>query len=290
MILNRYRLFLILAWLSCCPLVAQISARLQETLPTASNTKTHPITAILGAFADEATILHAQISHQKEYVIQGVRFMTGILNGRPVVVAQTGVGKVNAAITTTLLLEHFQPRELIFTGIAGGVNPGLLPGDLVIGARVGYHDYGTLTPEGLKRRGTRNPFTLQLNPEYFSADSALVVLAQQAGNNLSLEKINTQEGPRAPSILTGVIVTGDVFVSSSEAVKALRQTTNADATEMEGAAVAQVCWQRGVPFLIIRSMSDKADNTAYADAETFYQVAARNSASLVTKLVGKLKK
>src|SRR5882762_9543436 len=138
------------------------------------------VTGILGAFGDETTLVLEQVQQKKEVVIQQIHFTQGLLRGRQVVVALSGIGKVNAAITTTLMLEHFHPSEIIFTGIAGAVDPDLSPGDLVIGTELAYHDYGWLLPDSLQRRPTRNPATLQENPFYFPCDTRLVQLAWQA--------------------------------------------------------------------------------------------------------------
>lgn len=246
------------------------------------------LTAILGAFPPELFLLQSKLEQKKDTVIQHIHFIQGVLNGRGVVLAQTGIGKVNAAITTTLLLENFQPRELVFTGIAGGINPSLSPGDLVVATQTAYHDYGTVTPDSMKRRPTRNPYTMQENPEFFLCDSGLVKTALAAGAVTLFEKIESKSGGRTPRIIPGIIVTGDVFVSSTAATQNLRKTLNADATEMEGAAVAQACWQQQVPFIIIRSLSDDAGNNASADVRSFYEIAARNSANLVIALMGKM--
>lgn len=243
------------------------------------------ITAIVGAFQDELTILQLQMQHKKEKIIQHVHFTEGVLNGRQVVIAQTGIGKVNAAIITTLLIAYFQPREVIFTGIAGGINPKLSPGDLVIGTTVAYHDYGTILANSMLLRPTRNPVSMKENPIYFSCDSNLITLALIASKNIKLEKINGLEGDYLPKIVSGVIVTGDVFVSSLPATQRLRSQMNAEATEMEGAAIGQTCWQQQVPFLVIRSLSDNANSNASADVKTFYQIAAKNSASLVLAIL-----
>jgi len=176
----------------------------------------------------------------------------------------------------------------VFTGIAGGVNPALAPGDLVVATQTTYHDYGTITPDSLKRRATRNPFTMQENPEFFVCDSGLVRAALSAGTSVSFEKIVTKSGIRTPRIISGTIVTGDVFVASLTATQNLRSRLQADATEMEGAAVAQTCWQQKTPFVIIRSLSDDAGNNASADVRSFYEIAARNSASLVFALMKKM--
>ena len=251
--------------------------------------KYKPVSGILGAFPEEIKFLLTQMQQKKQLVIQNVTFTQGILSGREVVVAQTGIGKVNASITSILMIEHFQPEEIIFTGIAGGVNLDLGPGDLVIGTRIAHHDFGTITADSLLRRPTRDPSTMIENPLYFKCDTILVRLATTAGKKTKLEPIKKEGKEQLPRIVTGTIVTGDVFISSSIATEQLRKKMNADATEMEGAAVAQVCWQQLVPFVIIRSVSDNAGNSAYTDIKNFYQSAARNSAHLVMEMV-KLKK
>jgi adenosylhomocysteine nucleosidase len=242
------------------------------------------ITAILGAFPAEVTLIHSLIKQPKELVFQGIHFTEGFLNGRHVVLAQTGMGKVNAAITTTLLLDHFQPREVLFSGIAGGTDPELSPGDLVIGTAVAHHDYGTITPDSMLRRSTRNPITLQENPIYFPCDKPLILLAEMVSKEVKFQSA----GKRAPKVTEGVIVTGDVFVSSLAATKQLHSKMKAEATEMEGAAVGQACWQQKVPFLVIRSLSDNASDNAHLDVAAFYKIAAENSANLVINIVGKL--
>jgi adenosylhomocysteine nucleosidase len=244
-------------------------------------------TGILGAFGAEVALIHSRIQNPKETTIQNIRFTEGILNGHNVVLAQTGMGKVNAAITTSLLLDHFKPAQILFTGIAGGVDPQLSPGDLVIGDKIAYHDYGTLTPDSMQRRPTQEPVNMFPNPLYFPSAPALVKLAQDVSSKLEFTRIGSAK--HAPKIVTGTIVTGDVFVSSTTATQQLWQKMHAEATEMEGAAVAQACWQQKVPFLVIRSLSDSASNNAHEDVAAFYQTAALNSATLVMAIVGQIK-
>ncbi|NIJ54780.1 5'-methylthioadenosine/adenosylhomocysteine nucleosidase [Dyadobacter arcticus] len=244
------------------------------------------ITGVLGAFPPELVLLQKKMENPKDTVISNVRFTKGKLNGRAVVLAQTGVGKVNAAITTTLMIQHFKPREIVFSGIAGGVDPALSPGDIVIGTQVGYHDFGALSDDGMKYWATKNPFTQKENPAFFSCDSALVQKAMAVSKGLKFTKVNRDEGNVAPAVKKGIIVTGDVFVSSEIVTKRLMKDLNAAATEMEGAAIAQACYLQNVPFLIIRSLSDKANHKAKADMDTFYEIAAENAATLVMAVVG----
>lgn len=270
--MNKILLLLSLAWLFAIR-------------PAPAQTTNAPVTAILGAYGEEITLLLQKVQDKKESVIARLHFVEGTLNGRRVVVALTGIGKVNAAITTTLMIEHFHPAELLFSGIAGGVDPALSPGDLVIGKRLAYHDYGILT-DSIRPDSTRNPASTQKNPLYFPSDDTLIRIAEKVSRGLSLER--PIEGKPMPRIVSGTIVTGDVFVSSRSATRRLWQNMQAEATDMEGAAVAQTCWQQGIPFIVIRCLSDAADSDAEKDIARFYRAAAHNAATLVAAIATEL--
>jgi adenosylhomocysteine nucleosidase len=243
------------------------------------------ITGILGAFDAEVEYLVSITTNKKEKIIQQIHFTEGEVNGKKVVIAQTGIGKVNAAVVTILMIEHFAPRELIFTGIAGGVNPDLSPGDIVIGSRVSYHDYGMLTADSLWRKPTKDPFMNKENPIFYKCDSSLVEKALKAAVNTRFGNMRASGGERHPRVIKGTIVTGDVFVASNRVVKELRKNLHADVTEMEGAAVAQTCYQWKQPFIVIRSLSDNADDLSAGDVKLFYKMAAQNSANLVVSML-----
>src|SRR5262249_25334961 len=155
-----------------------------------------------------------QLAGKKERTIQGVRFATGALKGRPVVVAHSGMGEVNAAMTATLIVDHFQPGHVLFTGIAGGVNPDLGPGDIVIGRPTTYHDYGEPPPKGFRPPQPVTPLTRKPTPLSFDADAGLLAEAEKASAGLDLAPVKTGKGVRAPRVVTGVIVTGNMFVAS----------------------------------------------------------------------------
>jgi adenosylhomocysteine nucleosidase len=116
----------------------------------------------------------------------------------------------------------------------------------------------------------------------------LVQTARRVSKQVAFFKINDHNGGHQPAVVAGIIVTGDVFVASTPATQKFRRQLGAEATEMEGAAIGQICWQQGVPFLVIRSLSDNASSNAASEVRTFYQVAANNSASLVMALVAAL--
>jgi len=250
--------------------------------------RSEPITAILGAFEREVTLLEDRLTEQQEHQIEGIRFVSGKLHERNVVVVWTGVGKVNAAMTTTLLIEHFKPEHIIFTGIAGAVNPQLRPGDIVIAEKTAHHDMGTVWPEGLFVKGVKNRLDGMENPVFFRADEKLVTCAQRAAERIDMKRIETVKGQRNPKIIKGVIVTGDSFIASTEKCAELRKKLNADAVEMEGAAVAQICYQRQIDHLVIRSISDSADEGAVTDKQMFYILAAKNSSDLVAEMISLL--
>ncbi len=245
--------------------------------------QSEPITALLGAFGPEVELVEKRLQNPTVVLKNGIRFVTGRLGKQQVVVALTGIGKTNAAMTTAFALAYFRPRQVIFTGIAGAVSPDLQPGDLVVGRETGYHDYRWTTFDSKPTNQTRNLLTNELNPSYFPGDSALLTLALRTAKASKLEPIPGL--PRPPIAVAGRIVTGDEFVNSEERVNQIRTDHQADATEMEGAAVAQVCYQQGIPCLVIRSLSDKANSSARADMRTFLAIAARNSAQLVVAMM-----
>ena len=261
-------------------LYSQPAASANESEPN-----TAPVTAILGAFDKEVTLLEDRLTDRQQRTIEGIRFTSGLLNGRHVVVAWTGVGKVNAAMTTTLLFEHFKPKHVIVTGIAGAVNPELRPGDIVIATKTAHHDMGTVWPEGLFFKGVKNRLDGLENPVFFPADEELLKVARRAVDHIKLKAIETVTDSKPPKIITGVVVTGDSFIASAGKCAELRKRLDADAVEMEGAAVAQMCYQRRIGCLVIRSMSDNADEGAVFDKQMFYLLAAGNSADFVAEMM-----
>jgi adenosylhomocysteine nucleosidase len=248
---------------------------------------TSPV-AILGAFDEEVEILEGQLVNPKAHTIEGIQFLTGTLNAQNVVIAKTGVGKVNAAMTATLITEHFHPNCVIFTGVAGGLNPDLQIGDIVIAQKTAQHDLGRLESVEIENTGVRNPINGRRNPVFFPADPGLLRITETALEGIELNPFQTPQGQRHPRIIRGTVVTGDVFVASDAKKTALHKNLGADAVEMEGAAVAQICWQHNVPCLVIRSLSDNAGANASEDFQKYYKIAARNSAAIVTRIVSEL--
>lgn len=245
------------------------------------------IVGVLGIDREVAPI-EARLQGSREVPVRGYVFRVGTLNGRQVVVGRSAAGKVNAAILATVLIGHFNPSALFFTGTAGAIDQSLRPGDIVIGTGLVQHDVGMLTPGGIQRRGVRNGVTGEMDPLVVPAPDRLLAAARQAVAGLTLPPIESAEGKRQPRIVEGVIVTGDVFVSSAPWRDEIRSSFGASAVEMEGAAMVQACRQFGVPCLVVRSITDRADGQAMTNYKQFIAAASENAAALVAAIVGRL--
>lgn len=233
--------------------------------------------AIMGALDQEIAILLDSMKSAKKVNRGGIDFYTGKLKGKKVVVLKAGVGKVNSSYSTAVLTENFNPSKLIFTGVAGGLHPEAMPGDIVVGERLVQYDFGQEDSTGFKVAPFRKLVGGMHDELYIDADSTLVAISLQVAEEIELVSISG----RAPKIFSGMIATGDVFVSSDKKAKFLYEEFEALATEMEGAAIAHICRTLGIPFVIIRSCSDNANNHARVNFNQFVGPASVNSARLV---------
>lgn len=266
-----WTLALVLACLSACVAQAPVAPRSGAI-------------GLIGITREIAPI-ESQIATPKVERIRSVAFTTGTIEGTRVVAARSGVGKVNAAMAATLLVDHFAPLAVIFSGTAGAIDPALRPGDVVIATAVGHHDFGLVTASGFVRGQTINEATAKLDPTLFPADPRLLAAARQAMAQATLMTLPSQDTGQKPSIHEGPIVTGDAFVASPTLRQDLRRIFNASAAEMEGAAVAQVCAQAGVPLLLIRSITDRADGEPSNSYLQNVDGASRNAAAVALATV-----
>ena len=244
-----------------------------------------PVIGILGAFGDEVKLLEDSLRSKSTISIEGIKFTEGWLQGKHVVIAYTGMGKVNAAMTTSLLISGFHPKSVLFTGIAGGISSDVKPGDIIVGERMVQHDLNYVYDDSLVSFPVQNPVNDSTDPLYFKADKRLLQLTQSVLSGIQLQKVNLGNIAVQPAIYFGTIATGDAFVASERVKKQLIHRFHADAVEMEGAAVAQVCYQLSVPFIVIRSISDSADHNANLDVDKFLHIAAVNASTLILHLL-----
>jgi adenosylhomocysteine nucleosidase len=213
----------------------------------------HPeeVKPLLGSLVAEET--QSRLRHE---------FHLGRLAGHSVVITTTGVGKVRAAARTQFLIDHFDITKLIFVGIAGAIDPQLKGGDIVVCRRALEHDFVAL---------------IESRPH--EADPQLVKLALKAGEKVGLsEKLHI-----------GTVLTGDQTIAQQSRKQQLWQTFGGDCVDMEGAAVAMVCRMNKVPFVIIRAISDLADESAASEVLQWIQEAIQSSSSLVLEMLRTLK-
>ena len=238
------------------------------TVPV-SQTSEQPI-GIISAMSSELQLLLDTATITRTDTIAGEKYYVGTLASKPIVLVKAGVGKILAASGATTLINEYGVDSIIFTGIAGGVADVTDVLDMVISTDLVVHDYGTITNDGFVWRA--NSGTVE---GFIPADPALIDAAYAA----SVAVVGSEH------TFKGNIATGDQFVSSEWYVKELQTRFNSYATEMEGASVALVAHRYGVPFVVIRSMSDKADGQAHETMADFGQRAADNSASIVVELL-----
>lgn len=227
---------------------------------------------IIGAMEQEVSILKQAIENCQTVTKAGCTFFSGQLNGVEVVLLQSGIGKVAAAIGTTILLDEYQPDVVINTGSAGGFDSSLNLGDVVISTEVRHHD-ADVTAFGYEMG------QMAQQPAAFLADDKLMNVAEQA-----LEQMEDKHAVR------GLICTGDAFVCTAERQAFIRtHFPSVIAVEMEASAIAQTCHQFNVPFVVVRAISDVADKESPMSFEEFLPLAAKSSSEMVFKMVELLK-
>jgi len=232
----------------------------------------------MSALADELGLLRAAMTDGHEADAGGHRFEVGTIGGRDVVVTSVGVGKVNAAMVATLAIDHFSPREVLFTGVAGGIDPVLGIGDVVVAEHVLHHDAGVFGPDGFEiYQSGHVPFFNPTDHLGYRPSLGLLDRVQSAATGLQLSPVLG----RLPNLVFGTVVTGDQFIQSEEERRRLFETFKAQATEMEGAAVAQVAEHFGVDYILIRAVSDRVGVDSAFDFARFLGDVSINSSNVV---------
>ena len=227
---------------------------------------------IIGAMEEEVKALKEAMDIQETIQKASMTFCRGVLCGKDVVVVRSGIGKVNAAICAQILADSFSVDKLIHTGIAGSLDARIDIGDMVISTDAVHHDMDATIfgdPAGQVPR---------MDTLAFPADPELVAKAKEAN-----EKANPQI-----HTFTGRVASGDQFISSNEVKERISKTFHALCTEMEGAGVAHAAYLNNISYVIIRAISDKADNSATMDYPEFERKAIAHSVALVKELLTNL--
>ncbi len=226
---------------------------------------------LIGAMNEEIELIYKRLENSKTTIKAGIQFHEGGFCGKRVVLCKSGVGKVNAAVCTQILIDHFAVDGIIFTGVAGALDPSLDIGDIVISTECVQHDMDA-TALGFARGVI--PFA---ETSVFVANPVLVQAAYESSCKLF-----------AGRTLKGRILSGDRFIADRDEVRKLHEELGGACTEMEGAAVAQVCAMNDVPFVVIRSMSDKADGSAHINFAEFTVRASEHSCRIVEQMMQNL--
>lgn len=229
------------------------------------------VIGLIGAMDEEIELLLQQLENKDTTVKAGVSYAAGTIHGKQVVVCKSGVGKVNAAVTTQILIDAFGVSKIVFTGVAGALHPELNIGDIVISSSCMQHDMD-VTPLGYSKGVI--PYQ---EVSDFPADQALITLAEEACKELA-------DG----HYIVGKVLSGDQFIASRDTVQMLYSELNGACAEMEGSAVAQVCHMNAVPYVVIRSMSDKADGSAHVNFPEFTVKASKRSHEIVNHMLSRL--
>lgn len=220
------------------------------------------MTGIIGAMDVEVATIRAAMTDTNETTISGIPFTKGKIGGRPAILARCGIGKVNAAICTQIMISVFHADEIINTGVAGAVAHGIRQNDIVIARRFVQHDVDT-SPIG-------DPvgFVSTVGKIYFDADEGIAARLRAAIGDTA-------------SVVEGTVATGDQFVADKAITAQLRERFDAVACDMEGGAIAHVCTLAGIPFGAVRCISDSADENATMDYPTFAAQAAATCSRMV---------
>lgn len=224
---------------------------------------------IIGAMDEEVEVLQKEMNVHMEKEIGGLLFSQGLLEGKSVVLVKSGIGKVNAAVCAQILISEFQVENIINTGVAGAIAEELEILDIVVSTELQQYDVDA------REFGYQPGEIPRMDTSIFSAAPELINKAYREGRRRF-----GKEG-----VTKGKIVSGDTFVSSTAMKEHLEKVFNARCTEMEGASIGQTCYMNGIPFVVIRTMSDKADGSANDNYKAFVTKAAFRSKELVKDII-----
>ena len=224
---------------------------------------------IIVAMEEELESILDIMDNIEEKEIYGLTFKTGQIEKNKIVVVKCGVGKVNAARVTQILIDTFNVKSVINVGAAGALNPFLNIGDIVIGEKLIQHDFDITAFDHDKGYITGVG-------DYIYSDSKLIEKFENAANNLKEKDYKIKKG---------IIATGDIFCTDIEMKNKIYSKFDADCVEMEGAAIAQVCYLDKIPFIVIRSISDSPNGNNEIDFDKFVELASKRCANILREFL-----
>ena len=227
---------------------------------------------IIGALDEELSTLKREMQIKEIKIIANMKFYIGTVENKEIVLVKCGIGKVNAAICAQVLISVFKVRAIINIGVAGAVKDDLDVLDIVISTDVQQHDFDA---SGFGYKLGEIP---RMEKSVFPANQNLIQKALEA----------TEEALKGNKVIRGRIISGDIFVSSITLKQSLLENFEACCTEMEGAAIGHTCYVNNIPFVVIRSISDKADGSAHDNFNKFVHHAANNSKDIVKIMLRKI--
>jgi adenosylhomocysteine nucleosidase len=244
---------------------------------------------ILAAMPEEVRHLGQALTVDDKVVHGAYAFRQGRLDDAPVVLVEAGIGKVNTALVATLLFDHFGCRMALLTGVAGGLDPTVGIGDVVVADRLIEHDYGAIVDGEIRSyRPGAAPVGESREPLAYSLEPVILELLRRRLAGLVLPALPasvTGETARQPAIRFGTILSGDQFINCEATRQRLFKRFGAQAVEMEGAALAQVAEQFGVPCIDVRCVSDLAGADSHLDFAAFLPYAAESAAQVLRRIV-----
>lgn len=241
---------------------------------------------IIGAMNEEISLLHDIITVEKENIFAGRHFYSGKINDSEAVLVQAKIGKIAAAITTSLLLTKYNVDAVIFTGVAGAVSDELNIGDITIANSLMQHDMDASPIFPKYQIPLLDISSINTSPDLTNKlKKASYEFVQNNLHQAIPQHLLYELAIKAPKIVPGTIVSGDQFIKDKDVITRIKKDIpDAKCVEMEGAAVAQVCYEFKKPFAIMRVISDKADHSAKIDFPKFLQVASHYSKGIIGNL------
>ena len=277
----KLRLILILGNYVLCP----ISAWAETEYPVYEASST---ILILGAVPQEITVLTDALDDSKSGSVWGVPYWRGFLHDKPVVIAITGVGKTFTAMTTTLLLHEFRPRFVVMTGTGARINPDVRTGDVIVARVTNMHDFGSLNSDRMDFRPLKGPADGNFVANRFEVAEASLALANAAIADYDSQSIVADDLRYQNYVRIGIVSSSDLFGVPSRRITTLREQFQTDIMEMESAPFALVCQSFGVPYLIVRSGSNLAQEKPNTDYLRLGPTAAREAAKFTHHLLNYL--